>query len=430
MDFHDFQIRAWQSDASHAQVLVHSSPVGDMREPVTVRLESGALMTFRALFADRAAGDPSVTWADLIAGGQQLAVVLLPPPVYTLLIRSLERIPPDDGLRVRLCLDSALVDLPWECLYRPDASGGDATAGFLALDSRISLVREAPSGTTQALPARRKQRLLFAGAPFMVRGSDYWGIEDERQGLAEALQPVGEYLAVESITGVQTRFEAALAHGPIDIFHYSGHTDAFADGEGFLVQEMRTDPGDGRKYQVWQHPDYRAAYGTDRLYVDLMYVEQLGRLLRVAGTKLAVFSACNSGRWAFVAPLLRAGVPVVIGAQGWLATTAAVAFYHKLYTALAIGLSLDEAVTWARLHLLEPTTLPEDWRWQWAMFMVYMPSPEAVLFPKPRQGQVRERQETARNERRQTIINVNMTIGTMQGGQVTGSSVGQLGARQ
>ena len=43
MDFHDFQIRAWQSDASHAQVLVHSSPVGDMREPVTVRLESSAL---------------------------------------------------------------------------------------------------------------------------------------------------------------------------------------------------------------------------------------------------------------------------------------------------------------------------------------------------------------------------------------------------
>jgi len=28
MTFVDFQIRAWQIDASHAQVLVHSSPVG------------------------------------------------------------------------------------------------------------------------------------------------------------------------------------------------------------------------------------------------------------------------------------------------------------------------------------------------------------------------------------------------------------------
>ena len=36
MNFVDFQVRAWQADANHVQVIVHSSPVGDMRKPTTV----------------------------------------------------------------------------------------------------------------------------------------------------------------------------------------------------------------------------------------------------------------------------------------------------------------------------------------------------------------------------------------------------------
>ena len=71
--------------------------------------------------------------------------------------------------------------------------------------------------------------------------------------------------------------------------------------------------------------------------------------------------------------------------------------------------------------------LGERWRWQWAMFMVYMPTPEAVLFPKPKQAAVRERQAAARRERMQTIINVYQNIGTVQGGQVVGVSAGQIG---
>ena len=427
MDFIDFELRAWQADAAHVQVLVHSSPAGDMRQPVTVPFDAAGLEAFRAIFGDRAAGAPVVNWSDLIAGGQQLAATLLPSPVYSLLNRSLDRISPDAGLRVRLCLDSALVDLPWECLYRPDAAGQRPSAGFLALDSRISLVRGAPSRLIGTSPTRRQQRLLFAGAPFMVRGEDWWGVEPEREKLLAALQPVSDLLSVESVTGAQTSFEAALARSPADIFHYSGHTEAPADGAGFLVEDMRVDPTDDPRYIVWRHPNYERQYGTDRLYLDMMYVAHLGDLLRRAGTKLAVFSACNSGRWPFVEPLLDAGLPVVIGTQGWLAYPAAVPFFHKLYGALAIGLSLDEAVTWARLHLLEPTTLAERWRWQWAMFMVYMPTPEAVLFPKPKQAGVRERQAAARRERMQTIINVSQNIGTVQGGQVVGVSAGQIG---
>jgi hypothetical protein len=414
MDYIDFELRAWQANAAHVQVMVHSSPAGDMRQPVTVPFDAAGLEAFRAIFADSWVGAPTVNWSDLIGGGQQLAAILLPPPVYSLLIRSLERIPPDDGLRIRLCLDSALVDLPWECLYRPDAAGRSPAAGFLALDSRISLVREAPGRSAGTSPPRHRQHLLFANTRYMVHGVDVWGVEQACEQLLAALKPVSDFLSVESVTGAQTSFEAALVGGPVDIFHYHGHTDV-CDGAGFLLEERVTQPTDSPQFAR-------------------LYVEQLSRLLRRAGTKLAVFSACNSGRWPFVAPLLDAGLPVVVGTQGLVLVKAAVAFCHKLYGALAIGLSLDEAVTWARLHLLEPATLPEALRWQWAMFMVYMPTPEAVLFPKPKQAGVRERQEAMRSQRQQTVINVgklvyqdiDQRIGKVEGGQVTASAIGQI----
>jgi hypothetical protein len=433
MDFIDFELRAWQVDQAHAQVLVHNSPAGDMRQPITVPFDAARLDAFRAIFADRWVGAPTVNWSDLIGGGQQLAAILLPPPVYALLIRSLERIAPNDGLRVRLCLDAALVDLPWECLYRPDAAGQNPSAGFLPLDPRISLVREASGRLAGTSPTRRRQHLLFAGAPFVVRGTDYWGVEQERDELLAALQPVNDFLSVESVTGAQTSFETALTRGPVDIFHYSGHTEALADGS-FLVEDLRVDPTTDPRYVVWHRPDDKRQYGANPLFADLVHVEYIGGLLRRAGTKLAVFSACNSGRWPFVEPMLRTGLPAIVGTQGWLHSRAAVCFFHKLYGALAIGLSLDEAVTWARLHLLEPATLPEALRWQWAMFMVYMPTPHAVLFPKPRQAGMRERQEAARTQRQQTVINIgklvyqdiDQRIERVEGGTVIATEIGQI----
>jgi hypothetical protein len=435
MDFIDFELRAWRSDDAHVQALVHRSPVGDMRQPVTVPFDAASLEAFRRTFTDLPTGEQAVKWADLIAGGKQLAAVLLPPPVYSLLIRGLERISPDDGLRLRLCLDSALADLPWECLYRPDAAGQSPSEGFLALDSRISLVREAPRVSTTASRPRRKQHLLFAGAPFMVQGVDRWGVELERQNLEEALKPVNDLLSVESVTADKMSFETALAHEGIDIFHYSGHADTTIDDRGFLVEEIRTERTDDPRFVMWQSQDYKRLYNTDKLYIDPLYVERLSNLLRRAGTRLAVFSACNSGRWSFVEPLLRAGLPVVIGAQGMLHSMSAVAFFHKLYKALAIGLSLDEAVTWARMSLLEPDTITDDLRWQWAMFTVYMPTPDALLFPKPRLPKIQGRQESLRSQRQQTVINIaklvyqdiDQQIGKVEGsGRVVGSSIDQI----
>jgi hypothetical protein len=145
MEFHDFHIRAWTVDRKNAAVLVHSSPAGAMQRPEKVVLDWEGLGAFRKIFHLTSGSAPANATADpLIAGGRGLASVVFPDPVVGLLIRSLERIDPEDGLRVRLCLDGVLSDLPWEYLVLPDVAGPKSPGGFLALDARVSLVREPP----------------------------------------------------------------------------------------------------------------------------------------------------------------------------------------------------------------------------------------------------------------------------------------------
>jgi hypothetical protein len=61
-----------------------------------------------------------------------------------------------------------------------------------------------------------------------------------------------------------------------------------------------------------------------------------------------------------VGPLLRNGLRALVGVQDIVSSVGSIAFVKKLYSALAVGLSLDEAVTWARLHLLLESPDPED----------------------------------------------------------------------
>ncbi len=325
--------------------------------------------------------------------GRRLAQTLLPPAVFSMLTRALDRLEPDQGLRLRLCLDDSLVDLPWEFLYRPDVKRG-RWGGFLALDRRISLVREAPRSVRVPRPSRRRERLLFAGTPWP--GHKEWGVEEEYRLLAAALQPVQDYLSTEFVNASGDNLEGALL-SRCALLHYAGHTHV-ADGEGFLFREIRQDAPTGA-----------------------MSSELLATLLARCKCRLAVFSACDSGRWEFVEPLLRMGVPAVIGHQGCPSVRGILAFYEKLYSSLAIGLSLDEAVTWARLSLLEVNEGMTAQTCEWGAFMVYMPTSEPVLMPRPSTPAVRTQQDATRRSRHQTIINVVQNIGTASG-QVTGVS--------
>jgi hypothetical protein len=104
-----------------------------------------------------------------------------------------------------------------------------------------------------------------------------------------------------------------------------------------------------------------------------------------------------------IQPLLDAGIPAIIGINGAIASVSTIEFCAKLYEALAIGLTLDEAVHHARLHVLN---FDQGMKlFDWGLFMVYMPSPEAVIFPRKQTAATKTKQRQARKEHETTIDN-------------------------
>src|SRR5262245_33418036 len=105
--FVDFSIRGWR-EGPFVQVIAHSTPAGGMRQPISTRLGPFDPNDYRLRF------DAPLTQAADV--GRELARVLLPPELWRLLAQSLAGIAPrrDLGLRLRLCLDDDLIDLPWE----------------------------------------------------------------------------------------------------------------------------------------------------------------------------------------------------------------------------------------------------------------------------------------------------------------------------
>ena len=385
--FVDFSLRAWR-EGPYLQVIAHSTPAGGMRHPVAVKLGAFVQDDYRLPVDASLAKGAEV--------GRQLARLLLPDDVWRLLGESLRIIVPQAalGLRLRLCLDDDLIDLPWEFLYRPDVEAPAARSGFLLLDGRISLVREPPSIVAAPAETDRTQHGLFVGALFND-GSDAFAVRVEHQSLAKAMRPIKNLLTFDFVRADDTAsMDEALRTG-CDLFHYAGHTD-IVEGRGMLVQLLRAEAlrefRDAGVFSGLEASGGRAPW---------TWSGELASRLARAGTKLAVFNACNSGFWPFVGPFMRAGVPAVVGVQGLVSNLAALNFAEKLYQSLAVGLSLDEALTFARLCVVEPERSNYDC--DWGRFMAYMPTESAVLFPRSERSAIRRRQQTVRAERAQTI---------------------------
>jgi len=136
-----------------------------------------------------------------------------------------------------------------------------------------------------------------------------------------------------------------------------------------------------------------------------------------AGTRLAVFNACNSGFWAFVRPFLRAGIPTVIGVQGSVSNLAALNFAVRLYKSIAVGLSLDEALTYARLYVVKPGR--SYYECDWGRFMAYIPPDTAVLFPRTTRKAIQQRQHQVRVERESAVHDVVTLAQQMDGAGVS-----------
>ena len=184
-NYTDFEIRAWKSAPDQIQVIVHSSPAGDMREPVSVQATKPDLKRLARL---------NLGWSrmsDAIQLGTQLGQYLLPEQVADLLDSSLARLTEGQGLRLRLCLDAELADIPWEFLRHPKAdldgflaANPEMLNGFLALHRQISIVRAARRAVFPTSVSAGKQRLAFFG---MVGADPNLKLDEEYRDLRDAL---------------------------------------------------------------------------------------------------------------------------------------------------------------------------------------------------------------------------------------------------
>ena len=375
----DFVLRATRLDARSIAITVKASPAGAMRTPITTAFAGAEAARIRDSFrvsAERGtSGRGLITAAEASELGQRLARALLPPPVFRLLAESIAAVGnrPGGGLRVRLDLDDALIDLPWEYLCRPDRRQAHGMSSFLLLDPALSMVRMGARTWMAIEPITGSQQLNFIGA--MWEGQlDAWYVRREFDQLCTALKPVAKYLVPEfALASDPDAFDRQIEDGNA-ILHYAGHCDFERDGSAFMVCEM---PGSGSFEQSRKAP-----------------IAGLARILKRTSTRLVVLSACNSGFWPVAGPLLKAGVPAVIGINGGVSSESTIEFSTRLYESLALGLSLDEAVGRARLAAMEWGA--RQGLFDWGLYMVYLQSSSAVLLPRAESPEVATRQARAR----------------------------------
>lgn len=316
-------------------VSVFSSPAGEGKRdrrpvPIDLKAQLGKLER-RALEMDQ-----------IIALGEALADLLLPDKTRGLFVRSLDRLGPEEGLRLRLRLAPELADIPWEYMYIQRGNGEKDTTGFLALDPRISVVRhEAVPVGADMVTKPRSRRLLLALASPAEAGCDSLDLDRELNNMKRALAGVkGIELDVLENATLERLNESLLRN--TDVFHFAGHGNFRQTGYG---QSFASTLGYGEILLI----------AEDGSAIPLP-ADQMAVNLRGKGIQLAVLGACETGRrdgqnvWSgVVAALMEVGIPAVLAMQYKIWDEAAIAFSRSLYQALSGGLSLDQAISAGRL---------------------------------------------------------------------------------
>jgi len=381
-DYSDFVIHAKRRSLKIVDVSVSLSPSGKTEKPVAVSFTDTESQKIQESFCMSNPGQPGrmkITAEEATELGKQLAVILFPPIIFKLFTQSLAAMvtKPNTGLRIRLALDESLVNLPWEYLYRPDRLNSEGISGFLLLDPAISLVRENSNPNISLPPIKGRQQLNFVGT-LWEDDKDLWEVKKEYELLKIALKPVSQYISENYMNASELGIEKNLSPDTA-IFHYAGHCDFDKSGRGYIMRKIKNSSTLDIKNRI--------------------YIDDVAALLRNTQTRLVVLSACNSGFSPIIRPLLKEGIPAIIGINGLVASQSTIEFCTKLYESLSVGLTLDEAVNRARMHVLEWGS--KLGLFDWGLYMVYMPSPDAVIFPRKltsatnsRQAEVRKKHST------------------------------------
>ena len=385
MKYLNFDLEAFQYQKNETKesfrVRVADSPVGE--QPLNAAEEVVVPQDFRlrlSFLENRDLSSP-----ELIELGIMLGDLLLPARARALLGRSRERLITDQGLRIRLKLDTyALANLPWEFAYLPDPdtpASQRGMEGFLVLDRRLSLVRyEMLSQGLANLEPGKQETLKMAVILANPSDSSFPPLDltTEQQIIEKALKGISQINAQFYPNATVETLHEAITTGA-NVFHFAGHGSFHADmGSAYGSTE-------GTGYIVLVDDN-----GKERLFSST----NLALSLRGRDVRLVVLGACEGGRrdgvnaWTGVVPALtRAGIPAVIGMQYKVADTNAITFSRNFYRALAAHQSIDEAVTAGRLAIL--TGSSEETEFDWAVPVLYLRADEeqGILFPAATDGE-------------------------------------------
>src|SRR5215217_7422133 len=291
--------------------------------------------------------------------GQKLFQALLSGEIrahYDLSLRQAKR--QNKGLRLKLRIQPAeLAVLPWEFLYDPGRNS------YLCLSSKTPLVRY--------LELREPVEQLAVSPPLKILGmvaspSDLapLDVEHEKRRVEEAIKDLQTQGRVELtwLEGQTSRdLQRAMIRGPWHVFHFIGHGDFDPETEEGLI-----------------------AFANEEGYARLLPAEDLALLLKDHwDLRLVLLNSCEGARGsesdAFsstAATLVRPGIPAVLANQYEITDEAAIEFSRTFYQAVADGLPVDAAVSYARTSL----KIEIDNTLEWATPVLYMRSPDGRIF--------------------------------------------------
>jgi hypothetical protein len=272
------------------------------------------------------------------------------------------------GIRLKLRIGAPeLLGLPWEYLY------DDVEGGYLALSTSTPVVRYLPlPQAIEPLAVTPPIRILGMTAGPRDLGTLDAGVERAR--LETALEGLRRSGVVELVWVPGETWEdlqQALWSGPWHVFHFIGHGGFSTQrGEGVIYLSdangnARELPAKGFALLLGDHEPLRLAV--------------LNSCDTAEGTETDVFSST-------AAAIVRRGTPAVIAMQFQITDAAAIQFSRVFYGAIAHAMPVDAAVAEARksIALQVSNTL------EWGTPVLFMRSPDGVLFDIPAAAKVSE----------------------------------------
>jgi hypothetical protein len=360
LNYHDFEVEIAPGDGTRYPVAVLRSPSGQARttmrfpfDRATLDRQLGALEN--ALLG--ASGDGAA--GPVRRFGLQLFDLLIRDDVRSVYDMSRQAtLANGHGLRIKLRVNAPeLATIPWEFLYDP------RQAEFVALSRHTPILRylelPLPDAELAVTPPLRILGMLASpdGVLPLEVGREKARLEDAVRGLQE--------IGLVELTWLEGQtwrdLHAAMQGGPWHIFHFVGHAvyDEEA-GEGLLL--LADDSGEALPLSA----------------------TQLGRLLADHRTlRLALLNACEGARgheqslFSSAASLLvRRGMPAVLAMQYGITDEAAIEFARSFYSALAVGLPVDAALSEARkaISLAVPGSM------EWGTPVLFMRAPDGVIW--------------------------------------------------